>query len=60
MNNLLIIIKYQPKNKFGGIGSIDYYKNTLYGKNVIDIFIEMFGENNIVKYQSLEKKWIHL
>ena len=27
----------QPKNKFGGVGSIDCYKNTLYGKNVIDI-----------------------
>ena len=34
----------QPKNKFGGIGSIDCYKNTFDGKNVVDIFIELFGE----------------
>ena len=50
----------QPKNKFGGVGSIDCYKNTLYGKNVIDIFIELFGENDIiiydlVKYPSIKK-----
>jgi hypothetical protein len=34
----------QPKNKFGGIGSIDCYKNTLNGEDVVDIFIKLFGE----------------
>jgi len=37
----------QPKNKFGGIGSIDCYKNTLHGEDVVDIFIELFGEYDI-------------
>jgi len=45
----------QPKNKFGGVGSIDCYKNTLYGKNVIDIFIELFGENDIIIYDHVKK-----
>ena len=44
----------QPKNKFGGIGSIQFEN-----KNVIDIIIELFGENNIIinyiKNPSLEK-----
>ena len=34
----------QPKNKFGGIGSISCDKNTLNGEDVVDIFIELFGE----------------
>ena len=34
----------QPKNNFGGIGSIDCYKNTFNGEDVVDIFIELFGE----------------
>jgi hypothetical protein len=34
----------QPKNNFGGIGSIDFYKNTLNGEDVVDIFIKLFGE----------------
>ena len=33
----------QPKNKFGDIGSIQ-----IENKNVIDIIIELFGENNII------------
>ena len=33
----------QPKNKFGGIGSIDCYK----GEDVVDIFIKLFGEYEI-------------
>lgn len=37
----------QPKNKFGGIGSIDCYKNTLNREDVVDIFIELFGEYDI-------------
>lgn len=37
----------QPKNKFGGIGSIDCYKNTFNGEDVVDIFIELFGEYDI-------------
>ena len=50
----------QPKNKFGGIGSIQFENNTFDGKNVIDIIIvELFGENNIIinyiKNPSLEK-----
>lgn len=44
----------QPKNKFGDIGSIQFEN-----KNVIDIIIELFGENNIIinyiKNPSLEK-----
>ena len=36
----------QPKNKFGGIGSIDCYKNTLNREDVVDIFIKLFGEYN--------------
>ena len=44
----------QPKNKFGDIGSIQ-----IENKNVIDIIIELFGENNIIinyiKNPSLEK-----
>ena len=37
----------QPKNKFGGIGSIDCYKNTLNREDVVDIFIKLFGEYDI-------------
>lgn len=40
----------QPKNKFGGIGSIDCYK----GEDVVDIFIELFGENNIIIYDYIK------
>ena len=44
----------QPKNKFGGIGSIQFENNTLDGKNVIDIIIELFGENNIIIYDYIK------
>ena len=40
----------QPKNKFGGIGSIDCYK----GENVVEIFIKLFGENNIIIYDYIK------
>ena len=44
----------QPKNKFGGIGSIQFENNTFDGKNVIDIIIELFGENNIIIYDYIK------
>ena len=40
----------QPKNKFGGIGSIELKKRTLNNKNVIDIFVKLFGDKNIIIY----------
>ena len=40
----------QPKNKFGGIGSIDCYK----GENVVEIFIKLFGEYNIIIYDYIK------
>ena len=44
----------QPKNKFGGIGSIQFENNTFDGKNVIDIIIELFRENNIIIYDYIK------
>ncbi len=44
----------QPKNKFDGIGSIQFENNTFDGKNVIDIIIELFGENNIIIYDYIK------
>jgi hypothetical protein len=44
----------QPKNKFGGIGSIQCENNTLSDKKVIDIIIELFGENNIIIYDYIK------
>ena len=46
----------QPKNKFGGIGSIQFENNTFDGKNVIDIIIELFGENNIIIYDYIKNQ----
>ena len=43
-NKIITFHWNQPKNKFGGIGSIDCYKNTLNGEDVVDIFIKLFGE----------------
>jgi hypothetical protein len=40
----------QPKNKFGNIGCIDVKKRTLNNKNVIDIFVKLFGDKNIIIY----------
>jgi hypothetical protein len=44
----------QPKNKFGGIGSIQCENNTLSDKKVIDIIIELFGEDNIIIYDYIK------
>ena len=45
-NKIITFHWNQPKNKFGGIGSIDCYKNTLNREDVVDIFIKLFGEYN--------------
>jgi hypothetical protein len=50
----------QPKNKFGNIGSIDVKKKTLNNKNVIDILLKLFGEKNIIIYNSINLKKIKL
>ena len=52
----------QPKNKFGNIGSIDVKNITLNNKNVIDIFVKLFGDKNIIIYDckknpKLIRKW---
>jgi len=44
----------QPKNKFGGIGSIQCENNTLSDKKVINIIIELFGEDNIIIYDYIK------
>jgi adenylate kinase family enzyme len=49
-NKIITLHWNQPKNKFGGIGSIDVKKRTLNNKNVIDIFVKLFGDKNIIIY----------
>jgi hypothetical protein len=49
-NKIIIFNSNQPKNKFGGIGSIHVKKRTLNNKNVIDIFVKLFGDKNIIIY----------
>ncbi len=45
----------QPKNKFGGIGSIDCYKNTLYSLDMTKLYINSRDINHVVIYICTEK-----
>jgi hypothetical protein len=49
-NKIITLHWNQSKNKFGGIGSIDVKNRTLNNKNVIDIFVKLFGDKNIIIY----------
>jgi hypothetical protein len=49
-NKIITLHWNQPKNKVGGIGSIDIKNRTLNNKNVIDIFVKLFGDKNIIIY----------